>query len=62
MDISLNTLAAQEISLNKAQVGGDILQKTMEKAEEARTNNQSVERPEISRVNKGEGRIIDTYA
>ena len=62
MDISLNTLAAQEISLNKAQVGGDILQKTMEKAEEARTNNQSVERPEISRVTKGEGRIIDTYA
>ncbi len=61
MDVSLNTLAAQEISLNKAQVGGDILQKTMEKSEEARTNNQSVERPETSRVTKGESRIIDTY-
>ena len=54
MDVNLNTLAAQEISLNKAQVGGDILQKTMEKNEEARRNNQSVERPETSRVTKGE--------
>lgn len=61
MDVSMNTLASQQIALNKAQVGEDILQKTLEKNEEARTNNQSVERPQTDRVNKGEGRVIDTY-
>ena len=62
MDVNMNTLATQEMALNKAQVGEDILQKTLAKNEEARSNNQSVERPETERVNKNEGRIIDTYA
>ncbi len=58
----MNALATQEMSLNRAQVGSDILQKTLEKSEESRSNNQSVERPETSRVTKSEGRTIDTYA
>ncbi|MCF6188518.1 MAG: hypothetical protein L3J49_13735 [Desulfobulbaceae bacterium] len=62
MEVNMNALATQEMSLNKAQVGEDILQKTLAKAEEARSSNQSVERPETSRVTKGEGRTIDTYA
>ena len=62
MDVSMNTLANQEMTLNKAQIGNDILQKTLAKNEESRSNNQSVERPETARVNKGEGRTIDIYA
>ncbi len=58
----MNTLAAQEMSLNKAQVGADILQKTLAKTEESRSNKQSAERPETTRVTKSEGRQIDTYA
>ena len=62
MDVSMNTLATQEMTLNKAQAQEDIRQRTQEKTEEARGNNQSAERPETERVNKGEGRTIDTYA
>lgn len=62
MDVNMNALATQEMALNKAQAGGDILQKTLAKSEEARSNNQSVERPETTGVTKGEGRTIDTYA
>lgn len=62
MDVSMNTLATQEMTLNKAQIGDDIRQKTLAKSEEARSNNQKVERPETARVNKSEGRTIDTYA
>ncbi len=58
----MNALATQEMSLNRAQVGSDILQKTLAKTEEARSNNQSAERPETSRVTRSEGRTIDTYA
>jgi len=62
MDVSMNILASQAMTLNKAQIGEDILQKTLVKSEEARSNNQSVERPETARVNRSEGRTIDTYA
>jgi len=62
MEVNMNTLATQEMSLNRAQVGEDILQKTLEKTEESRSNNQSAERPETSRVTKSQGRTIDTYA
>lgn len=62
MDVNMNALATQEMSLNRAQIGGDILQKTLEKTEEARSNNQSAERPETTRITKGNSRLIDTYA
>ena len=62
MDVNMNTMAAQEMSTNRAQVGSDILQKTLTKTEEARSNNQVAERPETQRVTKGNNRLIDTYA
>ncbi|HHB77176.1 MAG TPA: hypothetical protein ENK84_11665 [Desulfobulbus sp.] len=62
MDVNMDTIASQGIALNKAQAGADILQKTLKKTEEARNSNQSVERPESTRVMKGEGRVVNTYA
>lgn len=62
MEVNMNTLATQEMSLNKAQIGEDILQKTLAKTEESRNNNQSAERPETNRITRSQGRTIDTYA
>ena len=61
MDVDMNTLVSQEMMVNKAQVGADILQKTLEKTEQARQSNQSVERPDISRVSSTQGRLVDIY-
>ena len=62
MNVNMNTMANQEMVLNRAQVGSDILQKTLEKTEQSRANNQSAERPETGRVTKGQGRLINIYA
>jgi len=62
MNVNMNTMAAQEMSTNKAQLGADILQKTLQKNEEAKENNQTQERPETSRVSKSGSSGIDLYA
>ncbi|WP_028583975.1 hypothetical protein [Desulfogranum mediterraneum] len=62
MEIGPNTLASQEITLNRAQAGQDILQKTLEKSDEARQAGQSPERPEPQRVTSIGNQRIDTYA
>lgn len=62
MEISPNTLAGQEIALNRAQAGQDILQKTLEKSEESRQAGQSPERPAVDRVSSIGNQRIDTYA
>jgi len=62
MNVNMNTMANQEMALNRAQVGSDILQRTLEKQDESRANNQSAERPQTNRVTKGQGRLINIYA
>jgi hypothetical protein len=62
MDVNMDTIASQGIALNKARAGADILRKTLAKTEEARSRNQSVDRPETSRVMKRESRVVNTYA
>jgi len=62
MNVNMHTMAAQEMSTNRAQVGADILQKTLQKNEEAKENNQVQERPETQRVTKSGNGGIDLYA
>lgn len=62
MEISPNTQAGQEIAINRAQAGQEILQRTLEKAEESRQAGQSPERPETERVSSIGNQRIDIYA
>ncbi len=62
MEITSNTFAGQEMATNRAQVGNDILQKTLQKTEESRQAGQSPERPETQRPTGVSNHRIDIYA
>lgn len=62
MDVNMASLVSQEIALNKANVGQDILMKTLEKGAEAKAS-QGAESPRPVEPAQGDkqGRI-DLYA
>ena len=59
MEIGPNTLAAREIAINKSNVGSDILQKTLEKSEDAQQAESQKPVPQASSEKQG---TIDVYA
>ena len=62
MEISSTTLAAREQMLNRANVGQDILQKTLEKAEEAKQVQQQDKPEEVRQPEADKQGRIDLYA
>jgi len=62
MDINAANLANREIALNKTNVGADILNKTLEKAEEFKKVAETEKaQPDLHNKPKGNN-MIDTYA
>lgn len=59
MEIGPSTLAAREIAINKSNVGSDILQKTLEKSEQAEQAESKKPVPQASSEKQG---TIDVYA
>ena len=62
MDVTVNSVAGQEYLASKAQQAEDAVRTTPARIEQARSNNESPERPEIRRVTQMENRLIDTLA
>jgi len=62
MEISSATLANRELSLNRANVGQDILQKTLEKAEETKQVQQADKPEEVRKPEADKQSRIDFYA
>ncbi len=62
MEISSATLANRELTLNKANVGGDILQRTLEKAEETKQVQQADKPEEVRKPEADKQGRIDFYA
>jgi hypothetical protein len=62
MDINATSLTNSEMTLNKTNVGIDILSKTMEKTTETKELPQNRQVEEIPASKTGEGNLIDTYA
>ena len=59
MEIGPSSMAAREIALNKQNTGQDILQKTLDKTEQAQQNEAS--KP-VAQVNDAKQGGIDLYA
>jgi len=59
MEVGSTTMAAREISINKANTGQDILQKTLEKSEEIQQNEAS--KP-VNQVKNNKQGGIDIFA
>ncbi len=62
MDIAPSSLAGQEMALNRAQVGSDILQKTIQKTEEGKQAAQAAQPAQTPRVNIAGSSQLDVYA
>lgn len=62
MEISMSGLAAREMALNKANVGNDILLKTLEKTEEAKRKHEAGEPRAVERAEPDKQGRIDLYA
>ena len=62
MEITSNSFAGQEIAVNRAQAGNEILQKTLQKTEESREAGQSPERPQTERPTNVSNKRVDIYA
>jgi len=62
MEISSTTLAARETTLNKANVGRDLLQKPQEEQEEVAKTQQSEIPAEVRKVEPEKQGRIDFYA
>ena len=62
MEISSATLANRELSLNRANVGQDILQKTLEKSEETKQAQQADKPQEVRKPEADKQGRIDLYA
>lgn len=60
MDITSSTMVGQEVAVNKAQTGLDILTKTMAKTEQQQPEN-ALQRAEIAQQT-GKGQNIDVKA
>ena len=61
MEISATTLAAREQMLNRANVGQDILQRSLEKAEEAKQVQQQDKPQEVRQPEADKQGRIDLY-
>ncbi|MBU0945158.1 MAG: hypothetical protein KJ804_11175 [Proteobacteria bacterium] len=59
MEISASSMAAREMTLNKANVEQDILQKTLEKAEQSQQSDATKPVEQVTADNQGR---IDFYA
>ncbi len=62
MEISATTLAAREQMLNKASVGQDILQRTLEKNDEAKQVQQQDKPQDVRKPEADKQGRIDLYA
>ncbi len=62
MDINSANLANREISLNKTNVGADILNKTLEKSEEVKKVPETDNAQPVQNDRPKGNSIIDTYA
>ena len=62
MEISSTTLANREQSLNRANVGQDILQRTLEKSEETQQLQQADKPQEVRKPEADKLGRIDIYA
>lgn len=62
MDVQMNTIAGQEYAMDKSLQNEEMVSNTPARAEQARSDNQSPERPETNRVTSAENRLVDTYA
>jgi hypothetical protein len=62
MEISSATLAAREQMLNRATVGQDMLQKTLEKSEEAKQLQQQDKPQDVRKPEADKQGRIDLYA
>ncbi len=62
MDVNMGALNSQAMSINKENVGQDILLKTLEKAEEAKLNNVALESRPVEKIQPEKQGRIDVYA
>lgn len=62
MDINMTSLANREMALNKANVGQDILAKTLEKSAEVKAQQQSETTRPVERMEADRQGRIDLYA
>ncbi len=62
MEISATTLANRELSLNRANVGQDILQRTLEKSDEAKQLQEADKPVEVRKPEGDKQGRIDLYA
>ncbi len=62
MDVNMNTVAGQEYLAEKSRQNADLAHTTAAGTDQARSDNQSPERPETDRVTRAENRLLDTYA
>lgn len=62
MDMSIGNVAARETAINKANVGQDILMKTLEKSAEAQQQNKSETARPVQQVQPDKQGRIDLYA
>lgn len=62
MEISSATLANREIAMNRANVGQDILQRSLEKSEEAKQAQQQDKPQEVRQPEANKQGHIDLYA
>ncbi len=62
MDVNMHSVAGQEYIAEKSRQTAELAQTTVAGTDQARSDNQSPERPETQRVTRAENRLLDTYA
>ena len=62
VDVQMNPVAGQEYNQDKSQQIEELVRNTPARGDQARSNDQSPERPETNRVTQAENRMLDTYA
>jgi hypothetical protein len=62
MNVNMHSVAGQEYLADKSRQSADLAQTTAAGTDQARSDNQSPERPETDRVTRTENRLLDTYA